>query len=626
MADDKAPYRALLEAAPDAIVAVDTDGQIVFVNTQTEALFGYSSDELVGELVEVLVPASARAVHVGNREGYMAHPVTRPMGVGTALAGRRKDGTEFPAEISLSAIDTDDGLLVSAAIRDGGERRLLAIIASSSDAITSMRLDGTILTWNPAAERVFGLSARDAIGRNIADVVGRDGLGGLDAHLGRVRQGEPVGEYDTDYTRSGTTLEFACSWSPMLDHDAHVIGASLNCRDITERKRAAAQRTALEERLNQSQRLEALGQLAGGIAHDFNNLLAVILNYASFVAEATEGNPAAQADVEQIRAAAERAARLVQQLMIFGRQESVQIDVIDVNALITSIREMLSRTFGERIELAVRLDPDLLAIRADRGRVEQVLVNLAVNARDAMPDGGELTIATKTVEFDAEYATLHPGAHAGTYVQISVSDTGAGMSTEVLAHAIEPFFTTKPKGFGTGLGLATVYGIVAEAGGTLSLYSEEGLGTVVSVFLPATEEPATTWSSGRERTGPSGDGEVIVVVEDEEALRQVTARVLRRNGYVALEAATPEEAFVLADEHEIHLLLTDVVMPHLSGPELADRMRRERPELPVLFMSGYSQGVLGPHHAVEEDFRLIQMPFNEKILLSNVQAALTEPS
>jgi PAS domain S-box-containing protein len=625
MPDSEAKFRALLEAAPDAIVGVNTDGRIVLVNSQTEALFGYPRDQLLGQPVEMLVPEAARAVHPHHRDGYFTHPITRPMGAGMELAGRRRDGSEFPAEISLSAIDTEDGPLVSAAVRDVTERKQAAIIASSNDAIISKALDGTITSWNPAAERLYGYPAGQILGRNVDALFPAERREHERRVLALAASGVAIAEYETTRVRfDGSLVEVSATASPITDGSGTVVGISTIGRDITERKRAARERDELEARLHQAQRLESLGQLAGGVAHDFNNLLAVILNYASFVAEELGDNEAARADVEAIRAAAERAARLTHQLLIFARRETVQPEVLELNAVVSDIHALLSRTLGEHVQLRVSPGRTLPSVRIDRGQLEQVVVNLAVNARDAMPDGGSLLIETTEIAIDDDYARLHPPLTAGDFVQLSVSDTGTGMTQDVAARAFEPFFSTKPKGEGSGLGLATVYGIVGEAGGGVSIYSEPGLGTTVRVYLPALRRAAPA-AARTERPKPSsGEGRTVFVVEDEPAMRDVTVRILRRNGYAVVVSATAREAIAAMADHESgDLLLTDVVMPGMSGPELAATVHEMRPELPVLFMSGYSQGVLGPQNALDENVRLIQKPFTEEALLEQVDAAIS---
>ncbi len=348
------------------------------------------------------------------------------------------------------------------------------------------------------------------------------------------------------------------------------------------------------------------------------------MNYAAFVAQETTDKPTVQADIEQIQAAAERAARITRQLLIIGRRQMTKREALGLNAIVTGSRDLLASAVGAAIEIRVDPAADLPSIVADRGQVEQVLLNLAVNARDAMPHGGTLTIETSLADLDDGYARLHPGVDIGRYVELAVSDTGTGMSAEVAAHMFEPFFTTKPVGQGTGLGLATVYGIVTGAGGSISVDSEEGTGTIFRLFFPAVAAAALATSAAAAGDA-RGNGETILVVDDEPPVLQLTSRILRQNGYATLEAGTFEEALSLASSHNLQLLLTDSVMPRVSGQTLAGRMTELRPGLPVLYMSGYSPDMMSAQHAPAERMMFIQKPFTSRDLLEKVQAALTTP-
>jgi len=387
-----------------------------------------------------------------------------------------------------------------------------------------------------------------------------------------------------------------------------------------------------QERLAQAQRMESLGQLAGGVAHDFNNLLAVILNYAAFAAEelaaATESDWAgrcgsARDDLGQISRAGEQAASLTRQLLAFARREVVQPRVLDLDTVITGVEDMLHRTLGEHVELATSLAGDLHPVLADPGQLEQVLVNLAVNARDAMPGGGTLTIDTSNITVDAESIAGGSESPLGQQVRLRVSDTGAGMTREVVAHAFEPFFTTKADGAGTGLGLATVYGILQQADGHIRIYSEPGGGTTFSITLPATaqaaipEVPEVTYER-------SPSGETVLVVEDESALREVTRRILARNGYQVVTAASGPEALEIASNYpgEIHLLVTDVVMPHMLGKEVAEQILLIKPGTEVLYMSGYARPVLASQGRLEPGVALVEKPFSEADLLAKAGQVL----
>jgi PAS domain S-box-containing protein len=763
-------FQGLLEAAPDAILGVDATGRIAIVNAQAERLFGYTRDELIGESVDILVPEGARAIHPDRRAEYVNDPQPRPMGAGMDLAGLRKDGVQFPAEISLSAIDTTDGRLVLAAVRDVSEQRrasearsrLASMVQSSHDAIMGKTLDGIITDWNPAAEKLYGYPADEIIGRSIFLLIPAERNEEERALFEKVARGEQIEQYETERVcADGTRIAVSVTMSPITEPNGTIIGlssvsrdrssrqrseamfrglleaapdaivgvdragtialvngqaerlfgytreellgkpvevlvpesaravhpqhrtmyfadprqrpmgagmelaarrrdgtefpaeislsaieteagplVSAAIRDVTdriearmehERLRAQADRERLESQLHQSQRLESLGQLAGGVAHDFNNLLAVIMNYASFVAE--EIDKAAQRDgdswrqvqrdVEQIERAAERASRLTHQLLMFGRREVIRPEVLDLNRVVADVEALLQRSIGEDVELVTSLDPDLWPIAIDPGQIEQVLVNLAVNARDAMPRGGTLTIDTENLVVDEDLAVQTPNLVPGRHVRLRVRDTGPGMPPEVLARVFEPFFTTKPKGEGSGLGLATVYGIVTQAGGTAEFVSEPELGTTFTALLPASDERLTSV----ERDGSThrfGGGETVLVVEDENAMRDVTGRILARNGHEVLTAGSGVEALALVEEYGgvIDLLITDVVMPGMLGKEIAERIRQLRPGIRVLYISGYAQPVLASRGTLDEGVTLLEKPFSEPALLLKVREVL----
>ncbi len=518
-ADPSGVSRQILETLPDALIVADMSGSIRLLNRQAEAMFGYDAGELIGAQVEVLVPEAVRAVHQAHRQAYFHDPRTRPMGGDLDLAGRRKDGTEFPADISLSALQTPGGLLVSAVVRD-------------------------------VTDRVRALAERE----------------------------ELVGE-----------LRLA--------------------------------------QLAQSQRIESLGQLTGGIAHDFNNLLAVILNYSSFVLEDIDDQDEIRASVKAIREAAQRAADLTRKLLIFGRRAIVTPQVMDLNILLSELETLLGRALGEHVDVQTRLEPGLWMIKADPGSLEQAVMNLAINARDAMPDGGVLTIETANVDLVENVPASLGDLQPGRYVRIRVGDTGVGMSDEAMSRAFEPFFTTKPMALASGLGLATVFGIITQAGGHVHLESAPGTGTVVDIYVPATdEEVATPIPAPRPGSEPGG-GELILVVEDEDALRDIACRILRRNGYSVIAAAGGPEAMTLAEHHDgpIDLVLTDVVMPQMSGRTLAIALRELRPDIRILYMSGYPEDFISRELGDPRPV-IVRKPFTEPALLEKLREMLDAAS
>jgi signal transduction histidine kinase len=417
---------------------------------------------------------------------------------------------------------------------------------------------------------------------------------------------------DEHVRKDGSTIEVAVA-SHAIDfrgREACVVIAE----DVTEKER-------LRTQLQQSQRLESLGQLAGGVAHDFNNLLAVILGYASFIERRAEPGSRDARDVTEIRKAGERATRLTRQLLSFARREVVRPRVLDLTGVVLEMEELLRRTLGEHVVLRTSLAADLWPIMADYGQLEQVLVNLSVNARDAMPEGGTLTLDTENIAVDEAYASMRTGLVPGRYVRLRVSDTGVGMTPEVAARAFEPFFTTKPKGEGTGLGLATIHGIVAQAGGHVQVYSEPGLGTTFTLLLPATDAPVP--DAAEERPLPArGSGQTVLVVEDEPAMLEVTRRILADHGYAVLTASRGPAAIALAETHPgvIDVLLTDVVMPDMLGKEVAERVAALRPGIRILFMSGYAQPVF-------DDLQdILDKPFTQDALLTRLRAVLASPA
>jgi PAS domain S-box-containing protein len=638
---DTATFQGLLETAPDAIVAVDASGLIVFANAQAVALFGYRREELLEQRIEALVPDTVRLAHPALRLGYFEHPVSRPMGAGAELAGRRKDGRELPAEISLSAIQTSQGLLVSAAIRDVTDRKrteakFRGLLDAAPDAIIGVHADGQIALVNAQAQRLFGYDREELVGQPVELLVPERAHSVHPAYrAGYAIDPQPrpmgAGTQLAGRRKDGTEFPAEISLSALETEEGLLVSAAV--RDVTERieaqaererLKAQAERKRLEAQLHRSQRLESLGQLAGGVAHDFNNLLAVILNYTAFIsqevakAELVAGADwqAVRGDLDQVKRAAERAAELTHQLLAFGRREVVRPEPVNLNEVVAGVESLLRRTIGEHVQLALGLGPDLWPILADPGQLEQVLVNLAVNARDIMPGGGTLAIETENLTVDEAYAEARPLTNPGErHVRLRVSDTGTGMSQQTLDRAFEPFFTTKPAGEGSGLGLATVYGIITQAGGQTQLYSELGVGTSFTALLPAEAAHHPQRLSG---------GKTILVVEDEAAIRDVAARILRRNGNEVLVAWDGASALDLASKHdgEIQVLLTDVVMPKMLGKEVAERVHALRPGIRTLYMSGYAQPVLASQGTLEEGVSLLEKPFTEEALLGRIEEVL----
>jgi PAS domain S-box-containing protein len=516
---------------------------------------------------------------------------------------------------------------------------LAAVMVFSLDAVVTKTPHGVITGWNAFAAELYGYSADEIIGRD-ATVLLPPGWESEEADLlRRAGAGERVAPYPTNRVRKdGTIITVLMSMSATADRSGELVGVFSTSRLLTGALVAADSQVPQEDRerlraqVEQAQRLEGLGRLAGGVAHDFNNLIGVILNYAAFVGEeidtaAVNGAgmrwKAVSDDVGQIRRAAERAAGLTRQLLSFARREVIQPQVVNLNDLLTNMASILRRTLGSDLELVTRLAEDLPSVLVDPGQIDQMILNLAVNARDAMPDGGTLTITTDSLTVDRVYAAEWSSVPPGHYVRITIADTGCGMPPEVIKHAFEPFFTTKDKGEGSGLGLATVYGAVTQAEGHVRITSEPNAGTTFTVLLPVTTQSAAGVAETPASRYPSS-GQTVLVVEDEDALREVTRRLLTRQGYTVITAANGAEALDTASTHqgEIDLLLTDVIMPQMLGKEAAERIRRIRPYIRVLYMSGYAQPVLASQGRLDPNVTLLDKPFTERELLDKVHTVL----
>jgi len=513
------------------------------------------------------------------------------------------------------------GVVVDVTARRRSEdevRRLAAIVEGTDHAVISKTLDGTILSWNPGAERTFGWREGEVLGRPMFDFLPPELHGQERELLARVAAGEPVAPFETERVdRAGRRVAVSVTVSPIRDASGAVACVATISRDVTEERRLQAQ-------LRQAQKMEAVGRLAGGVAHDFNNLLTAIKGNAGLLlGDLPSGSPWRE-DVEEIERAAQRASDLTRQLLAFSRRQVLQPRVVDLNAVIAETQRMLRRLIEEDVHIRVRLGPQAVRVKADPGQVEQVVLNLAVNARDAMQGGGVLTISTGHARVPPEPRHGWPYYVAeGDYVRLDVEDTGSGIEPEVMQHLFEPFFTTKAAGKGTGLGLSTVYGIVKQSGGYVWAETVPGSGSRFVVLLPRAEEAAPAPAMPDRPEPGQGAGATVLLVEDEETVRSLTRRVLWRGGYRVLEAADGEQALELARGHDgrIDLLLTDVVMPGGGGRKLAAAMRALRPETPVLYMSGYPGDAVA-EHGLEPGVNLLQKPFSPVALLHRVAEAL----
>jgi PAS domain S-box-containing protein len=529
--------------------------------------------------------------------------------------------------------------------RGRAEQRFRGLFDGAPDPMIAVAPDGSIAMANARAGRLFGCATAELIGREVGTLVPekrREALARERRAYFAAPVSQPAGaEFKmTGLRGDGGEFPAEVTLSALPLGRGMLVTAAI--RDVSERRaldaererlRAAAEQERFEGRVRQFQRLESLGQLVGGVAHDFNNLLNVIEGYTEFalkqvtaVAREDARLEPVLADIGQVRAAAQQAIRVTRQLLTFARHEATTPEIIDLNEAVQDAGQLLRRALGEHIELTIAPEPALWRVTADRGQLEQVLVNLAVNARDAMPGGGQLTIDTGNAGVDDAFASQRPGLRPGRYARLRVSDTGTGMDQATVDRVFEPFFSTKPKGRGTGLGLATVYGIVTGARGTIDIYSEVGIGTTVSVLLPATEERAGPDPASRPVVGDDvrGHGETILLVEDEASMRELTRRILADHGYRVCVADNGADAVRRAEDpaQPVDLLLTDVVMPEMLGNEVAARVAALRPQVPTLFISGYAQPILDRQGVLLPGYDILEKPFTEAALLSRVRTAL----
>jgi PAS domain S-box-containing protein len=544
---------------------------------------------------------------------------------------RTKSGELIDVEISSHTLDFDGRhaalvvvqditprLRAEAALADS-ESRKAAMLDAALDAIVAIDSDGRITDFNPAAERLFGWTRHEITGRPIADTIIPPSL--RDRHRAGLARYLRTGES----TILGRRLELTALDSTGREFPVELTVCRIPSpgpptftgfiRDLTETRR-------IEEQLLQAQKMESVGRLAGGIAHDFNNLLTAIAGYANLTLVEPDLPAGARADVEQIATAAARASELTGQLLAFSRRQVMQPESLAVGDAVSELLPMLRRLVPEDVRIVPSVKPDVGWVLADPGHLSQVIVNLVVNARDAMPTGGTLTLEATNVELDAAYAHGHPEVEPGQYVLISVTDTGIGMDEATRARLFEPFFTTKELGKGTGLGLATVYGIVRQSGGHIWVYSEPGHGSVFKIYLPRVEAGTGERMTGAPRLPSRTGTETVLVVEDDGAVRGFVDRVLTARGYHVVTAATPDEALQMAVDGEVGLLLTDVVMPGMSGVELARRLQERNPDLRVLFASGYTEDTIVHHGVLEAGVSYLPKPFSPDTLAARVREVL----
>ena len=628
LAEREELFRLISENAADMIAVVDMDGRRIFNSDAYQKILGYSAEELKNS-------SSMDQIHPDDRERVKAAAgEARRSGVGKNLEYRirHKNGTWLVLESTSSVIGDASGVPEKLVIvnRDITARKqasealrlsevsFRSVIENAPYGIYRAQASGKLLLVNPALQKMLGYDSQaELLLLNLTTDVYVDPLEHQRVNDLFTKQKEFT-DVQVDWKRKdGTPIKARCSgWfvKSAIDGAAYF---EVFAEDVTEK-------WLLERQLRMAQKMEAVGRLSGGIAHDFNNLLGVIIGYSQVLKRTLPPGSAFLEHAEEIEKAGQRAASLTRQLLAFSRQQVLAPAVLNLNSLISEMEKMLPRLIGEDIEIVIALDPAIGRVKADHGQLEQVVMNLAVNARDAMPDGGKVAITTANAVLDETWTRSHPGSKAGDFVMLSVADTGTGIDSETLAHIFEPFFTTKERGKGTGLGLATVYGVVKQSGGYVWVESALGKGTAFQIYLPRIEELVSVPEPVAPIVEAFRGAETILLVEDADALRKLTHMLLEQHGYHVLVAANGAAALQLVEQkpERIDLLLTDVIMPGLNGRALAERLEILQPSLKVLYMSGYTDDAIVNHGVLESGTQLLHKPFSEESLIRKVREVL----
>jgi two-component system cell cycle sensor histidine kinase/response regulator CckA len=624
--EDLRRLAAIVEYSDDAIVGVGLDTLITDWNAGAERMLGYLRSEIIGKPITTIFPPSHRDEPLDNQARLKR---------GESVVRReslrlRKDGKTIHVALTVSPIKDQHGRVIGTAgiMRDISQRKLIEDALHHSEAsyrsfvenapfgIVRTTPDGQIVQANPALVKMLGYaSEQEVLGLNMATDVYRYAGERPEATAWSRRQ-ESVQGVEVDWKhKDGKPFTIRCDAHVVRDRAGNLEYLEGFIEDISERR-------AMEMQLRQGQKMEAIGRLAGGIAHDFNNLLGVIIGYSDLVSEQIGPDSPLHNPVEQIKKAGDRASALTRQLLAFSRQQVLETKMLNLNKIVAEMANMLPPLLGEDIELQTSLAPLLGQVKADQGQIEQVIMNLAVNARDAMPGGGRLSIETRNASLDEEFVSRHRPTIPGEYVMLVVSDTGSGMDAQTQAHIFEPFFTTKEQGRGTGLGLATVYGFVKQSGGYVWVQSEPGMGSTFTIYLPLAQEEVPRPHANDGATALARGAETILLVEDEESLRTLTRSQLEDSGYTVLEANCGSEAIRIARQHRgpIHLLLTDVVMPGMNGRVVAENLTASRPETRVVYMSGYTG--FSDYGLTNLDAIVIQKPFTRHVLLQRLREVI----
>jgi PAS domain S-box-containing protein len=617
---------SVIQTANVIFVHLDAAGLVRKINAAAEEITGYKSAEVEGaSWFELLVPRDRypyvweefeRLMREGVTAGSFENPILTKQGDERQIMWRNTTLREGDRIVGIIAFGMD---VTDRRRAEGQQATLSRVVEQATESIMITDAQGTVTYVNPAFESISGYSLAEVIGQTPRILKS----GHQDAAFYRrmwetLARGEVWKGRLVNRRKDGTLFQEDATIGPVRDASGRLVNYVAVKRDVTTEMR-------LERQLIQAQKMEAIGRLAGGVAHDFNNLLGVIVGYGEITRRDLRGDDPLTGKVDQILKAAERAAGLTRQLLAFSRQQVLQPKIVDLNVIVSDVEKMLRRLIGEDILLTSSLDPGLGSVKADPGQIEQVLMNLAVNARDAMPEGGHLTVETRNAELGPDDAARRPPTLAGRYVMLAVTDSGMGMDAETQSHLFEPFFTTKEMGKGTGLGLSTVYGIVKQSEGYIWCYSEVGVGTTFKIYLPRVDEeasPAHKLSAVRLAHG----SETVLLIEDDGALRDVVREILEGAGYTVLVADGGAQAVQIADEHTgaIQLIVTDVIMPGLSGRKAAERIKAARSEVRILFISGYTSDAIAKHGVLEAGAKFLSKPFTTEDLLRKIRDVLDD--
>ncbi len=619
-------YRRLFETAQDGILILAADtGRITDVNPFLFKLLGFTPPEMLGKTVGELSPfkdmeSNQIMLERLQRVGYVRYE---------DLPLETSDGRKIAVEFVSNVYQAGGQKVIQCNVRDITERkaaekersRLAAIIEYSQDAIVSKTASGIIIGWNRGAERLYGYTAEEILGRSVSILFPADRYAEYLKIMADIARHKTVPPFDTMRKRKdGVVINVSVEIASIEDRDGEVTGATNFSHDITRLKK-------LEAQFIEAQKMEVIGQLAGGVAHDFNNILAVILGYTALTMETLGPEAESRENLEAIRLEAERAVGLTQQLLVFSRKQTVQAVVLVLNDVLKDLEKMLRRLIDENITMTILPGARTGCIKADSGYISQVLMNLVINARDAMPAGGSITIATGNVTLDEAYVRAHPGTVPGRYVMLSIQDTGSGMTDDAKAHLFEAFFTTKPKGKGTGLGLATCRTIVQQSCGHIDVVSELGRGATFKIYFPRVPAAPLAAAPSPLKTPLPRGAETLLLVEDEPSVRHLAQRVLEAQGYEVLSASNGKEALNAAQDHQgspISLVITDVVMPQMGGREMAAWLKNANPDLKILFTSGYIDEAITLSGPLPEGIQFLPKPYTPATLVRKVREMLDD--